>query len=183
MNEREELDKTVTISKDRSDDRERFATTDEMETIKRQLGNVTQQLNSLAKLMTEVVVNKDRKRRSNKNSDSSGISKKDNAVERTKEKLAEKKERNTNGNSESVECDGTRRTIRVEEWIRSNAERKEANEPVIIRIEQPYIPKSGRLMNFFEEPSFTGNKDGKNPARFVEQFERVAEYEKVPDYD
>lgn len=49
--------------------------------------------------------------------------------------------------------------------------------------QQWFIPRSGRLFNPFYELEYIGGKDSKNPVRFIDDFERIAEYETVPEHD
>lgn len=39
------------------------------------------------------------------------------------------------------------------------------------------------LFNPFYELEYIGGKDSKNPVRFIDDFERIAEYETVPEHD
>lgn len=45
------------------------------------------------------------------------------------------------------------------------------------------MPRSGKLFNPFDDLEYVGGRDEKNPARFVDDFERIAKYEMVTDYD
>lgn len=46
-----------------------------------------------------------------------------------------------------------------------------------------FMPRSGKLFNPFDDLEYVGGRDEKNPARFVDDFERIAKYEMVTDYD